>query len=148
MTEVEMIECHHQLNGRVWVNSGSWWCTGRPGMLWSMGLQRVGYDWVTELNWTWNQHNWQIYSPEISQDHMPLQKASLLAHHLGKRAKFPSVMDYFSLNIFLDSFSVSLFKIFIIFLKNAQTLIFKEGAWHNYCFRNLPCTSWIREILQ
>ena len=36
----------------VWVDSGSWWWTRRPGMLWSMGLQRVGHDWVTELNWT------------------------------------------------------------------------------------------------
>ena len=36
----------------VWVNSGSWWWTGRPGMLWFMGLQRVGHDWTTELNWT------------------------------------------------------------------------------------------------
>ena len=35
-----------------WVDSGSWWWTGRPGMLWFMGLQRVGLDWVTELNWT------------------------------------------------------------------------------------------------
>ena len=35
----------------VWVNSGSWWWTGRPGMLWSMALQRVGHDWATELNW-------------------------------------------------------------------------------------------------
>ena len=34
-----------------WVNSGSWWWTGRPGMLQSMGLQRVGHDWATELNW-------------------------------------------------------------------------------------------------
>ena len=34
----------------VWVNSGSWWWTGRPGVLWSMGSQRVGHDWVTELN--------------------------------------------------------------------------------------------------
>ena len=50
----------------VWVNSGSWWWTGRPGVLQSMGLQRVGHDWVTELNWTelflvflaniWSQH--------------------------------------------------------------------------------------------
>ena len=46
----------------VWVNSGSWWWTGRPGMLWFMGSQRVGHDWateLTELNWplpesTWN----------------------------------------------------------------------------------------------
>ena len=35
----------------VWVNSGSWWWTGRPGVLWFMGSQRVGHDWVTELNY-------------------------------------------------------------------------------------------------
>ena len=35
----------------VWVNSGSLWWTGRPGMLWFMGSQRVGHDWATELNW-------------------------------------------------------------------------------------------------
>ena len=29
----------------------SWWWTGRPGMLWFMGLQRVRHDWATELNW-------------------------------------------------------------------------------------------------
>ena len=34
----------------VWVNSGSWWWTGRPGVLRFMGLQRVGNDWATELN--------------------------------------------------------------------------------------------------
>ena len=34
----------------VWVSSGSWWWTGRPGMLQSMGSQRVGNDWATELN--------------------------------------------------------------------------------------------------
>ena len=33
----------------VWVNSGSWWWTGRPGVLWFMGSQRVGHDWATEL---------------------------------------------------------------------------------------------------
>ena len=39
----------------VWVNSRSWWWTGRPGMLQSMGSQRVGHNWATELNWTdWN----------------------------------------------------------------------------------------------
>ena len=34
------------------LNSGSWWWTGRPGVLWFMGSQRVGHDWATELNWT------------------------------------------------------------------------------------------------
>ena len=36
----------------VWVNSGSWWWTGRPGVLWFMRSRRVRHDWVTELNWT------------------------------------------------------------------------------------------------
>ena len=36
----------------VWVNSRSWWWTGRPGVLRFMGSWRVGHDWVTELNWT------------------------------------------------------------------------------------------------
>ena len=34
----------------VWVNSRSWWWTERPGVLQSMGLERAGQDWVTELN--------------------------------------------------------------------------------------------------
>ena len=36
----------------VWVDSGSWWWKGRPGVLWFIGSQRVGHDWATELNWT------------------------------------------------------------------------------------------------
>ena len=50
----------------VWVNSGSWWWTGRPGVLRFMGSQRVGHDWVTELNWTEGRYefdfisNWQF----------------------------------------------------------------------------------------
>ena len=42
----------------VWVNSGSWWWTGRPGVLRSMGSQRVGHDWPTELNY------W-VFDPEL-----------------------------------------------------------------------------------
>ena len=38
----------------VWVNSGSWWWTGRPGVPQSMGLQRFGQDCTTELNWCKN----------------------------------------------------------------------------------------------
>ena len=39
----------------VWINSRSWWWTGRPGMLLFRGSQRVGHNWMTELNWP--QHN-------------------------------------------------------------------------------------------
>ena len=37
----------------VWVNSGSWWWTGRPGVFRSVGSQRLRFDWVTELNKMW-----------------------------------------------------------------------------------------------
>ena len=40
----------------VWVNSGSWWWTGRPGVLQFMGPQTVGHDWETELNWCLLKH--------------------------------------------------------------------------------------------
>ena len=36
----------------VWVNSRSWWWTGKPGVLQSMGLERVEHYWAIELNWT------------------------------------------------------------------------------------------------
>ena len=53
MTDDEMAGWHHRLDGReFWVNSRSWWWTGRPGVVHFMGSERVGHDWATELNWT------------------------------------------------------------------------------------------------
>ena len=52
-TEDKMAGWHHWLRWTwVSVNSGSLWWTGKPGVLQFMGLQRVGHDWATELNWT------------------------------------------------------------------------------------------------
>ena len=45
----------------VWVNSRSWWLIGGPGVLRFMGLQRVGHDWVTELNWNVISGNLNFY---------------------------------------------------------------------------------------
>ena len=62
LTVDEMVGWNHQLDGWmasltrwtwVWVNSRSWWWTGRPGVLQSMGSQRVRLDWATELNLNW-----------------------------------------------------------------------------------------------
>ena len=51
-TEDVMVGCHHWLNWHEFEkNPGSWWWIWRPGMLQSMGSQRVGHDWETELNW-------------------------------------------------------------------------------------------------
>ena len=46
----------------VWVNSGSWWWTGRPGVLWFTGSQRVRHDWAAELNWV--TESWTIKNAE------------------------------------------------------------------------------------
>ena len=46
----------------VWVSSGRWWWAGRPSVLQSMGSQRVGHDWVTELNWTDEKCPWKVSS--------------------------------------------------------------------------------------
>ena len=45
----------------VWVNSRSWWWTGRPGALQSMESQRVRHNWMTELNWTELKVTWKHY---------------------------------------------------------------------------------------
>ena len=50
MTEDEMVGWHQWT--WVWASYRSWWCTGKPGVLQSMGSQRIGHDWATELNWS------------------------------------------------------------------------------------------------
>ena len=62
----------------VWASSRSWWWTGKPGMLQSMGLQRVGYDWATELKkkvyiflyyclhkWSLSFRKWKLFHTKI-----------------------------------------------------------------------------------
>ena len=44
----------------VWVDSGIWWWTGRPGVLLFLGSQRIEHNWVTEMNWTESGRN-KIY---------------------------------------------------------------------------------------
>ena len=47
-TEDEMVGWHHRLNGHEFEYSGRVWRTGKPGVLQSMGSQRVRHDWVTK----------------------------------------------------------------------------------------------------
>ena len=47
----------------VWVNSGSWWWTGKPDVLHSMGSQSVGHNWATELS-CWQQKNHILFLPD------------------------------------------------------------------------------------
>ena len=73
---------------RVWVNSGSWWWTGRPGVLQFMGSQRVGHNWATELNWTE-----AFFIVQLSHAYMTTGKTIVLA----RRTFVDKVMSLLSL---------------------------------------------------
>ena len=69
----------------VWGISGSWWWTGKPDMLESMGSQRVRHDWVTELNWI---------------DYLSLQKDTLKS-----QSPVPQNVTLFRKKVFVDAIS-------------------------------------------
>ena len=52
----------------VWVNARSWWWTRRPGVLQSMGSQKVRHDWATELNWIFSWAINTVLSPDAGRD--------------------------------------------------------------------------------
>ena len=63
----------------VWVHSGSWWWTGRPGVLRFMRLQRVRHDWATDLNW-------KEINPEYSLEGQMLKLKLQYSSHLMWKA--------------------------------------------------------------
>ena len=65
----------------VWVSSRSWWWTGKPGVLWSMGSQRVWHDWVTKLNWT-ERH--RTFSSVISRLHLAPEPSHRLTFYIER----------------------------------------------------------------
>ena len=109
----------------VWVNSGSWWWRGRPGMLRFMGSQRVGHNWVTELNWTtYMWYNNLIYTRFL---HTKFLKAIIL--------------NFFFLLIFTHNISVLNSTWLILFLLFSCPVV-SDYLWpHKLQHTRLPCTS-------
>ena len=70
-TEDEMAWWHHRLDGceSEWMNSGSWWWTGRPGVLRFMGSQKVRHEWATELNW-WKRNHCNLVCNAANHGHI------------------------------------------------------------------------------
>ena len=69
-------------------------------------------NWVTELKWTWNQHNWRITVQKSGKTTCHSRKVVCQHTTWVKELNAPLLVDYVSLNIFLDSFSVPWFRIF------------------------------------
>ena len=84
----------------IWVDSGTWWCTGRPGVLRFMGSQKS----QTRLS-DWTELNWYIYSLLVElPSHCP--HAILLGHSTEHLAELPVLYNNFPLAIYLNSFII------------------------------------------
>ena len=145
MTEDEMVGWMASPTQWTWVsiNSGSWWWTGRPGMLRFMGSSRVGHDWVTELNWTeLNCKEIKSVNSEYSLEglmlklklqhfgHMkwkanPLKKTLMLGKTEGKRRRESQRMRW--LDSITDSVDMNLSKL--------QEIVEDRGVWHAVVYR-------------
>ena len=88
----------------VWVNSGNWWWTGRSGVLRFMGSQRVGHNWVTELNW------------DSKTTHRPAGECFLVFGNFSFKTPFPGW-------IFVSTSFVCLFIFYIL-----SYLLFKDNG--------------------
>ena len=92
----------------VWVNSGGWWWTRKPGVLRFMGSQRVGHNWVTELNWTeWSVRETKVlllsrwnYMPIIQDTAIDYWREYILTSDLQGFSRYQVVTEY-NLNGFL-----------------------------------------------
>ena len=69
----------------VWVNSGSWHWTGMPGVLQYMGLQRIGYNWETELNWIERYTHFKY--KDLCMLNVKWRRKLYYTHSKGKRAR-------------------------------------------------------------
>ena len=85
----------------VWVNSGGWWWTGRPGVLWFMGSQIVGHDWATELNWT--ELNWIFFPFYLGEDKV---NTGLKTWEFGLIKLFVFTLFIFNLTSIINCFGI------------------------------------------
>ena len=98
----------------VLVNSGSWWWTGRPGVLRFMGLQRVGHDWATELNSTgaeWSRDLFHLLRGEW----WSLSFARI--HRIGRWVDFPLTLPELDVNASSTTHWLSILNSFLSFSK-------------------------------
>ena len=116
----------------VWVNSGSWWWTGRPGMLQSMGLQRVGHDWVTELNFQSSAHRDRSTTPSGSK-----WKSQALTPQDDLNSKAVACSDWGSgSDNFL--FKKIMFNWRIIALQYFVGVFYQTSTWISHRFTHVP----------
>ena len=122
----------------VWASSGSWWWTGKPGILQSTGLQRVRHDWGTELT----DSLWILMNSYVSQIHW----FSVLIGHLnficeGVVRNVNTIWHLFSLFRYMVDFPIGLHLQLHKFKEHYDRfqMLTKEQAWGQCCCTgNIP----------
>ena len=118
----------------VWVNSRSWWWTGRPGVLGFMGSQRVGHNWATELNWTelillltclLSFKFWLIIFPPLFHDHFFMNHISLFCYFFLLCKNILHIILYFN----ADNYSKIFVGLIMLFVTSVDLLIFYILMW-------------------
>ena len=89
----------------VWASSESWWWTGKAGVLWSIGSQRVRHDWATELNWT---ETYAVHSlGQLLNKHPCVEYASFMAQLYKISTKCQGLIPGFTLDVALALLELS-----------------------------------------
>ena len=124
----------------VWVNSRSWWWTGRPGMLRFMGSQRVGHDWATDLIWSdWDVLLWSeqwLLSIHVCENtpSCSIKYVSLLTVVYMIRSAFSEL--YSPLGFILNWWWIP------VLAKNPAKLVYWESPHHWYLIKLLILLTW------
>ena len=135
----------------VWVDSGSCWWTGRPGVLRFMGSQRIGHDWATELNWT------ELNEPKVAifiamrvswllKKKLPLCGTGLITPGLQMKGKIllapiALVLDFFLSLLVTHNSLVFLFLLIVSDVQFSHSVM-SDSLWpHGLQHSRPPCLS-------
>ena len=124
----------------VWVNPRSWWWTGRPGVLQSMGSQRAGHDWATELSWTdcHSRWNWEKISKFLV---ILVSKSAVWTISLRITKRNSMILDHLEVSRLMNHCYMIFFSLF----RKGQELVTPE-LMKNYI---IPCSKkdskWLAE---
>ena len=117
---------------RVWVNSRSWWWTGRPSMLSFMGSQTVRHNWSTELNWTEKRNSVPIKQllpvPLSPRPHQPPICFISLWIYLLQRSHISRIIHYVTFRVWIMSLHVFSRSIHVTACISTSLLFMTE--WH------------------
>ena len=129
----------------VWVDSSSWWWTGRPGVLQFMGSQRVGHDWATELNYV----ILHCYSFSIIYVNLSWKSACYFATDLCLLTwalETIRYVRYLLVSKFLAKYTIFFLHPNIIYVCDSVSTAFRGGILsvlkNVHCFKNIPPCHW------